>query len=197
MTLSTSSADLGIGYSKVFADNLHTSVIYTNGSGYKKGENDTYKKLSAQVYFGEKKVTKKDGFNVGSVFTFEPYDYEVDSVTTEEKVKTLYGVFGVYAKNGIRVGGELERFNTAGPNIYQQMIVVYGNFNLNEKLEVFGRFDIYDPDTDTEKDGENYAIVGVGYKPGKGLVIVPNLRLIMPEDGDKTTLFKLNFMFEF
>ena len=48
-----------------------------------------------------------------------------------------------------------------------------------------------------KKNGENYMIAGLNYYPAKGLIITPNVRLTTPEEGEDTTLAKLNFQFKF
>ena len=56
----SSSADIGIGYSGKLASNtLNYSFMYTNGSGYKNTENDKYKKISVQLVYGQKNLSKK------------------------------------------------------------------------------------------------------------------------------------------
>ena len=69
----SSSADMGIGYSNIFGS-YNCNFMITNGIGYKKSENDKYKKLSAQIIFGPKNLTKKDGVNIGTSLSIEPYD---------------------------------------------------------------------------------------------------------------------------
>ncbi len=193
----SSSADLGVGYSNTFASRIHFSALYTNGTGYKKSESDSYKKLSFQALLGEKKLAKKDGFNIGGIVAFEPYDYEVDSVTVDKKTKMVFGLFGGYAGSGLRVGGEFDRFTDSGVEKTKQIISVYANYKISKSLQGYCRFDIYDPDNETEKDSENYLIAGFGYTPGKGLTIAPNIRYTKPQEGDATTLVIVNFQFKF
>ena len=49
----------------------------------------------------------------------------------------------------------------------------------------------------TENDGNTDMIIGVNYRPEKGLTITPNLRTSTPDEGDATTMFMLNFEFKF
>ncbi len=187
-----SSADMGIGYSNTFIDNLHLSALLTNGTGYMKTEDDTHKKFSAQVVYGEKKLVSKDGFNAGGTFTLEPYD--VDS-GTENRI--LYGVFGGFAGGKLRVGGEFDQLIDAGADETKQIIAVYVNFKISDKFEAYGYFDMYDANTKINEDSQNYIIAGVNYYPGKGLIIAPNIRYTKPEAGAAGTLFKVNFQFKY
>lgn len=189
----SSSADFGVGFSKTAGKNLHLSALLTNGTGYKSSENDDKKKLSLQGFFGEKNLSKKDGFNAGGVVSFEPYN--VDSATTE--AKSLIGFFGGFSSNGLRTGVEYDLFSDGGTNVSKSIISFYANYEYSADISFFGKFDIYDPNTDLDEDGENYLVAGVSYSPQKGLTIAPNICLESPEEGDSQTVLKLNFLFKY
>jgi len=188
----SSSADMGVGYSgKV--NEINYSLLITNGTGYKKTESDEFKKISGQLIYGEKQLAKKDGYNAGFSFSTEPY--EVDSVTTESK--TVISLFGGFAGNGLRVGGEFDMFTDAYSEVTQQILALYASYGLTPKLEGLVYVDMFDENTDVDNDAETYIIAGVNYYPGKGLIITPNIRLTTPEEGDGTTIFMVNFQFKF
>ena len=117
------------------------------------------------------------------------------------------GLFGGYSGNGLRLGGEYDVYThplkdiTTIPlditEITSQIMAVYTSYKITSKLEGLVRYDMYDPDTDTDKNGTNYMIAGLNYYPVKGLIITPNLRLTTPEAGEGTTHAKLNFQFKF
>ena len=86
----SSSADMGVGYSGKFSD-LNFSLLITNGSGYKNQEDDKHKKISAQAVYGEKKLVKKDGFNIGTSFSMESYD--IDAVDASVENEWVYGLY--------------------------------------------------------------------------------------------------------
>ncbi|NQU66457.1 MAG: hypothetical protein HQ510_00805 [Candidatus Marinimicrobia bacterium] len=184
----SSSADMGIGYANKFAQNILFSILYTNGTGYKKSEDDSYKKISAQALIGQPKLSSKEGFNAGGVFTFEPYE--------SDETVTVFGLFGGFASAALRIGGEFDMLTDSGPDVTEQIISVYTVYKLSDKLQTYGRIDIYDPNTDTDEDSENYIIAGIHYSPVTGLIIAPNLRLVTPEEGDSETFFQLNFQFK-
>ena len=56
---------------------------------------------------------------------------------------------------------------------------------------------MYDPNTSADKDGNTDLIVGLNYKPAKGLTMTPNIRISTPDEGDGTTIFMMNFEFKF
>ena len=53
---------------------------------------------------------------------------------------------------------------------------------------------MYTPNT---SNGNTDLIVGINYRPRKGLTMTPNLRINTPDGGDSETLFMLNFEFKF
>ena len=203
----SSSADMGIGYSGIF-NNLNYSFMYTNGSGYKKSETDKHKKISAQFVYGQKNLSKKDGFNIGTSFSMEPYNYTDTDLNVSTKNKTLMAFYGGYAGNGLRIGAEFDTHIDDGTDITQQIIAGYVNYKISDKINILGRVDMFDPwtesidDLDTagtneEKDSQTNIIAGFNYIPAKGLTITPNVRMSVPEEGDTTTLLMLNFEFKF
>lgn len=203
----SSSADMGIGYSGKF-NNLHYNFMYTNGAGYKNSENNKYKKLSAQLVYGQKNLLKEDGINFGTSFSIEPYDYECEDNTITTKNKTLMAFYGGYAGHGLRIGAEFDMHTNDGTDITQQIMAGYVNYKLSDKINLLGRVDIYDPWTesidnddtpeiDEQKDNQINIIAGFNYHPAQGLTITPNIRISIPEEGDTSTLFMLNFEFKF
>tara|TARA_Y100001970_G_scaffold135686_1_gene167076 strand:- start:3526 stop:4029 length:504 start_codon:yes stop_codon:yes gene_type:complete len=167
--------------------------MYTNGTGYKASENDKHKKISIQLVHGEKKLVKKDGFNAGTSFSVEPYDF--DETTIKNKIVT--SIYGGYAGNGLRIGTELDTHTDEGNDITQQIIAAYASYKLSEKLESLVYFDMYDPDISKNKDENTDMIIGFNYRPAKGLTMTPNMRMSTPEEGEGTTIFMLNFEFKF
>jgi len=186
----SASADLGIGLGQSFGP-VSTSVLITNGGGFKKAESDSHKKLSIHAVYGESKLNKKDGFNGGLSFSIEPYDK--DSLTTENT--NVMGIFAGFAGNGFRGGFE---FDTKTRNDMSEIIIsTYGTYKLNDKLSILARLDQVDTDKSKDGDGVQAVIVGVHYSVAKGLTIAPIVRVRAPEDGDSENSIVLNFQFKF
>ena len=189
----SSSADMGIGYyhSK---DKLHGSILMTNGTGYKKSEDDSHKKLSLQLIYGNSKLSKSDGFNVGAVFSHEPYEREgevgIPEQPTGEHNKKVFGVFGGYAKNNLRIGAEWNQLEDSGllaGNYNDNLSSFYINYAFNPKNTLVMKHDMVSGNKDA-----NYTLVAVEFAPTKGLMVAPNVR----SDGDSNTL-GVNFQFAF
>ena len=193
-----SSADLGIGYYNTFAGNIHFSTLITNGPGYKNAENDKYKKISTHITYGEDRIDKKDGFNVGGLFVYEPFSFEKDSVTKSLEPRMIYGAYGGYAGYGFRGGVEFDQRFTGGSDLTERIISAYANYKITAMMEIFARFDNLDPNTGMKKDGSNLIIGGLNFTPVKGLSIAPNVRVTTYQDSriDTETIYRLNFQFK-
>ena len=189
----SSSADMGIGYyhSK---DKFHGSILITNGAGFKKSETDSHKKLSLQFIYGTVKLSKSDGFNVGAVLSHEPYDRDGEVTIPEEPAgehsKKVFGVFGGYAKDNLRVGAEWSQLDDSGlltGNYNNNLTSVYCNYALNNKQSLIVKYDMVSGNKDA-----NYALVAMEFAPTKGLMVSPNVR-----SNDGTTAIGVNFQFQF
>lgn len=186
----SASADLGVGLSQSFGS-ISTSALITNGEGYKKTESAKHKKVSLHAVYGESQLNKKDGFNAGMSFSYEPYD--MDSVTTSNS--NVMGLFAGYAVNGFRGGFEYDS-KTIG-ELSEQIISAYGTYKLNDKWSILGRFDQYDEDTSVDNDVIRAIIAGIHFKVEKGLTISPTLRMTTLEGGDTENAIVVNFQFKF
>ncbi|HED08889.1 MAG TPA: hypothetical protein ENI57_12275 [Ignavibacteria bacterium] len=191
----SSSADLGIGYYKTFNKKLHFSGLITNGTGYKKSENNNYKKISLQLMYGDSKITKDGNYNIGASFSVEPFDYVVGTNKTKEN-KIVFAGFAVYRIKTFRFGAEYDIMNNGGSSLSSSIISAYANLIVGKKVEVFARYDIFDPNVDKIDDGRSYIVGGLNIKPVKGFYIAPNVKISSPQKGSSTTFYNLNFQFK-
>ena len=189
----SSSADMGLGYyhSK---DKFRGSILITNGAGFKKSETDSHKKLSLQFIYGTAKLSKSDGFNVGAVLSHEPYDRDGEVTIPEEPSgehsKKVFGVFGGYAKENLRVGAEWNQLDDSGlldGNYNNNLTSLYGFYVLKSKQTLVVKYDKVSGNKDA-----NYALIAMEFAPTKGLMVSPNVR-----SNDGTTAIGVNFQFQF
>jgi len=173
----SSTADLGIGFSRNINDDLILSIQLVNGEGYKSPQLDGYQKWSINITHGERKLAKNDGYNLGFVYTSE---------ATARKPNTMYSLFGGMAYNGFRVGAEIDYL---WGETKKNLISISANYGINNKLDVFSRYDIL---TDNGEDTK-YLISGIVYNCGSGLIISPNFH----KENDDDLTYKLNFQFRF
>ncbi len=184
----SNTADLGVEFSNTVADLLHLSLQVVNGEGYIKPQENKYHKAAFNATFGDKNLTKKDGFNGGVVFTTEPSDSTTSTMTS---------FFGGFAGFGLRVGGEYDTFKKG--DLTRELISASVNYEIIDKVDIFTRFDFIDNDSKMEPEGALYTLAGFVLNCGSGLSVAPNMRKTIYEgDAKKSeTEYKVNFQFTF
>ena len=208
----SSSADLGFGVSKKFTDNLSSSLLITNGEGYKESNNDNYEKISLQILYGENRLDKNDGFNAGIVYSTLDHDQIVDNTVEEINTNSIAGGFIGYARGKTRIG--IENYTSDHDNFNQDedysgsLLSGYVNYSLNENLTVIARRDILVRNKDNDQLDTSTDIFGIVWNPTKGLSICPNITkktlwFDWDSDGgtteteDSVSDLALNFQFKF
>jgi len=186
-----STSDLGLSVKRELSPKLLLHLGVYNGSGFKKPENDSFKRTSLLVSFGEQDLRNSVGWNVGATASVEPFD-----VGDQTELKQRYSGFGGWATTKIRVGAE---FHTLLNGDMEQSIIVsgYGTVKLSGKSKLIARFDRFDPAVDSGGDSQSYLLTGLSFAPQSGLTIAPNIRYTIPEaDGDPGLRLILNFEFK-
>ena len=146
----SSTADLGIGFSRSLTGQLNMSLQVVNGEGYKNPQSDKYHKIAFNSTYGERNLVKNSGFNAGVVYTAEP---------TDDKPNTMISLFGGFAGMGLRLGGQ---FNMLTKGVIEsQVISVSSNYSVTDKLDAFVRYDMFDDNDSENKKGKNYLITGI------------------------------------
>ncbi len=192
-----SSAGMGIGYKRTLWKNVFLHLTLTNGTGYKKAEDDKYKKLAVMLVKGEKTLSKNPGYNAGLVWTTEPYAFNAsDSANTVVRYKNVLALFAGFAKDDFRLGGDFSQFSDGGSEVTEQIIAVYGNYFMTKLASLYFLYDNYDPYVGLQSDGVTSIIIGVNLVPARGLNIAPNIRYRIPESG-KSELSEIILNFEF
>ena len=183
----SSTADIGVGFSKSLIDNLNLSLLIVNGEGFKNPQGDKFQKIAFNATYGESNLNKNDGYNGGLVYTTE---------STDTDPTTMTSVFGGFAGMGIRIGGEYDMQTISGVN--KNIISVSANYTVRDNIDIFARYDIYDGDTSIDNDGENYLVTGIVLTCDGGISVAPNVRMITNEDdSESSTEYKVNFQFKF
>ena len=192
----STSADLGIGFSRLLKDNLHMSLQIVNGEGYKEPQGDKQMKISFNTTYGEVKLNKNDGYNAGIVYSTEGAESAPN--------KNMISVFGGYAGMRLRLGAEYDLLTQGDTTA--NIISISANYGIKENLDAFVRCDIYDLDTqytyseeDEGKLSSNYIIAGIVFNCGNGLSVAPNVRMTSFEKSarDSKNEYKINFQFIF
>ena len=183
----SSTADLGLGFSKSLTDQLKMSLQVVNGEGYKNPQSDKYHKIAFNSTYGEHNLVKNSGFNAGVVYTTEQ---------TDNKQNIMTSLFGGFAGMGLRLGGQ---YNMLTENTKESKVVsVSANYGLKENINVFTRYDMWDDNDEDKKNGKNNLITGIVLTCGSGLSMAPNMRMTSFEDNsDSVTEYRINFQFKF
>jgi hypothetical protein len=183
----SSTADLGLGFSKSLTDQLKMSLQVVNGEGYKNPQSDKYHKIAFNSTYGEHNLVKNSGFNAGVVYTTEQ---------TDNKQNIMTSFFGGFAGMGLRLGGQ---YNMLTENTKESKVVsVSSNYGLKENINVFTRYDMWDDNDEDKKNGKNNLITGIVLTCGSGLSMAPNMRMTSFEDNsDSVTEYRINFQFKF
>ena len=183
----SSTADLGLGFSKSLTDQLNMSLQIVNGEGFKNPQSDKYHKIAFNSTYGERNLVKNSGFNAGVVYTTEQ---------TDNKQNIMTSLFGGFAGMGLRLGGQ---YNMLTENTKESKVVsVSANYGLKENINIFTRYDMLDDNDEDKKNGKNNLITGIVLTCGSGLSMAPNMRMTSFEDNsDSVTEYRINFQFKF
>ena len=184
----SSTADLGLGFSRTLLSNIHLSLQFINGEGYKKPQNDNHHKTSLNITYGESNISKNNGYNAGIAYSTENTDLEPITMTS---------LYGGYATNKLRFGLEYDILSNNGTE--HTLSSVTTNFKYSDKINIFARYDLIDDNNEDDMNGENYLIAGLTLDCGNGFIIAPNVRIKSFENdsNENENEYKINFQFKF
>jgi len=165
-----SSADLGVNAEFNLSKNLKANFLIANGEGYKKlQDEDGKQKVGASLIF-----TPVKGLTTKIYADSQP-SIDSDAITT-------ISLFAGYRAANWRFGAEYNKLNngkkysSAAQDHDLDGLSFYSTYQINNKVEIFGRFDQLSSNTlpgeseawNLSKDG-NQIIGGVQYLPVKGV----------------------------
>ena len=194
-----SSADLGVNAEIKISDKLTSNVFIVNGEGYKnvQDEDGNQRFGTNLIYRLSKNITTK-------------FYYDTHAVLDSKAINNI-GFFVGYKSEKFRFGAEYnemqngETYKTASENHNLTGLSFYGSYLLNEKFEVFIRYDKLtsnqvdgsDNNWNYENDG-NLSMVGIEYKAVKGVKFSLNSRSFNYKDSNITdsSLVYLNAEFK-
>lgn len=112
------------------------------------------------TFFTGYKEKDKYSFGLECYYSSSPYSFWAKDVTTPASSKFV-------SLNGFGVS-------------------IFGSYNVNEKIDMFARYDYFDPNNHSNKlakgDTRNYIIAGCAYSPAKNVSISPNVLVETYED---------------
>lgn len=173
-----SSADLGVSMVYDIADYLSVDALLVNGEGYKNLQSDN---------------TYKGGMGL-TVTPIKQAEFRVyyDYMSKDIAQQTL-ALFGAYNADKFRIGAEFNMQKNHGLEEDHDLngVSIYSTIVASKKMNFFGRFDnlssvnaenVNGDSWNIAKDGQAY-IIGLEYKPVKGVKISPNYRGWSPAEG--------------
>jgi len=186
-----SSSDMGLAVKGKLSESSSFGyhVLVANGEG-KKGEKNQYKKVFVSL-----------PIKILEDFQLVPYaDYEG---VADNKNKQLLALFAGVKKESFQGGIEVfqkthEKANN-GKDIVENGISVFGSVKLTEELRGFARYDMYELDTDTKDDGNNYIVAGLDVKLAKNVHLMPNVKMESYETNGKDPMTQgaVTFFYKF
>lgn len=203
-----SSTDYGMGISGYLPSGFGTYALAVyNGEGYKKTAGDINKDMN---FAANLRVTPIAGVTVGSSYMMKTKnDSEIDDGTgtmidnpDREEYAMMAGV-GKFAFGPFSLLAQYLQKVTSMPNVSgaedetETAISLLPVFKVNNNFDIIARYDINDPNTDTENDAETIITAGFNYhimrdsKNAPKLFVQTNYQMIQSEDEDANTESKL------
>jgi hypothetical protein len=178
-----SSREFGISFKGIISRKLRYWIQYGNNnpSG---PETDKYKRVYAHISY---KFPYNFTATVYSDINFRERRQDIGDPNhnLDNNILTSAVFIGYNNQNNLR--GGIETFYQISDNqlLLEESfanketlgISVFGSLSLSEKLDIMGRFDLYDPVTNhnIKYDKRYYYIIGLDYSPEKKISIIPNI----------------------
>ncbi|MGB9836023.1 MAG: hypothetical protein ACPLRX_04725 [Candidatus Saccharicenans sp.] len=189
-----SSADLGVSLTGKIARPVRYGLMLTNGAGYSHPEGDKHKKLMAYL-----QVIPVAGLSVVGYIDYEKQEPGAKAFTYKSDLYlefipnlTLGTEWFVYRNDKNLQDGQ--RYDRAG-------LSIFGRYNLiPEKLNLFARFDHFEPNNLMSNDQINLVIAGLDWAPlHSSLKLQPNIWVYDYQDPLKKSdvVFNLTFFMSF
>ena len=191
-----SSREMGVGLKGAFdlENRYNHYLMIGNGTGYKGPEDDKYKLFMYSFW-----VVPVEGL------TLQVYaDYQRTTMSPDKVNDIVYKGFVAYEQPQFTIG--VEGFQQSmknddidtkslGVSLFGSAIPVPG-----KKFKVFGRFDYWDPNTDSNSkdDEENFIVGGLDFIPAGNVHVMPNVVLrTYAEDGkEKDVTARVTFYYK-
>ena len=164
----THSSQLGLGIQGKAAEGMvEYYVDFNNGNGYKKAL-----AKDGMGFSGRVAAQPMPGLWLSGMFSSDTPGGDDDEANTYFEGMAGYdaGLFALYAQYGLFTDGNADDLKESG-------LSLFGRAALMEGLNFVGRFDMIDPDTDTDDDGHNWILVGLDLQIAEGIWFQPSYRM--------------------
>ncbi len=188
-----SSADLGIMARFRLNEMIAVNVMLSNGNGYSNLDDDSFGK----AYEIQGVFTPIDGLLITAHYGMNGFDPDDDPTTEGDMENTTTMDLSVgYEVDGFAVGGSYTTQSNYRFTLDQDGSGIwgFGRFALpGSPLTLLGTYMNWDPDTSTDDDTMTLLMVGLDYRAGKGLSIIPNFHQTKIGTADPTSMFRITF----
>jgi len=188
-----SSADLGLMASFTLSDMITLRVMLSNGNGYSNLDDTSFGK----AYEVQGVFTPIAGLLVTAHYGLNGFDQDGDPITEKDMENTTTMDLSVgYEGDNFAVGGSYATQTNYRFTLDQDGSGFwgFGRFSLPDTpLTLLGTWMNWDPDTSTDDDIMTLLLVGLDYRAGKGLSIIPNFHQTKIGTADPTSMFRITF----
>ena len=164
----THSAQFGLGLQGKAADGVVEYYFdFNNGNSYKEPVAKDGVGFAGRLAF-----QPVPGFYLSGLFTSNTPggDHEEANTYFEGLAGYDAGAFELYGQYGMYTNGNADDLKSSG-------ISVFGRAALTDGVFAVARYDMIDPDTDTDKDGHNWMLFGVDLEVHENFFFQPSFRM--------------------
>ena len=182
----TNAAQLGFGLQGKVADGaVEYFFDLNNGNGYKEPVAKDGIGFAGRLAF-----QPVPGLYLAGLFTSNTPGGDMTEANTYFEGLAGYdaGIFELYGQYGLYTNGNDDDLKSSG-------ISVFGRAPITEGVFVMGRYDMVDPDVDSDNDGHNFMLFGLDLEGHENFFVQPSFRVTSYEaDGvDNQSEFVLTF----
>lgn len=185
-----SSRDLGIALrGKIDEEGMFNYWLMIANNAGQKPETDKFKRYYMNI---QVKPAKNLQFTVYADYAskaeiLDPYSTVTPRATVSNSVLTTAAFIGYKEPDKFNLGVEGFLMSTAhgfndGTSLKSKSgigLTLYASVNIQQEIALVGRYDLYDPNTDSKSKGDmlNYFLAGVSFMPDKNVSIIPNVQV--------------------
>jgi hypothetical protein len=184
------SRDLGVALrGKLTEDGMFNYWVMIANNAGQRPEGDKFKRyyLNIQIKPAKNLQITVYGDYASKAEITDPYSTATPRATVSNSVFTTAAFVGYKEPGKFNLGVEGFMASTAhgfndGTSLKSKNgigLTLYASVNVQDNLALVGRYDLYDPNTDSNSKGDmlNYFLIGLDCKPDKNVSIIPNVQI--------------------
>jgi hypothetical protein len=204
-----SSADYGISYLVKLPEGYgHGAIQVLQGPGYKGEEENRYKDISAFVFLRPLMQVPNLAASMIGGYYYKGFSDEPD-INSENKKDRMAAMASLAYGGIVRISGEYfmswdrpdpgdtEDLKKDGISLFGEMRFPMAQSPFLKQIALIGRYDIYDPNKDIDKNEKTYLIAGAEWTVTDGFSLMPNFQRHKVKDEEAEDMLVLNALFAF